>query len=709
MLVFWIGAGSDIPIRIRFIFQRIAYMLPIILTVVFTVAAARRSVGPERRFWALLAVANGALVACDITYVTWVAGFDPSGPARIAFPFQPLHGIAAVAFLGVLASMTRFSVATTTAKIRYGTDVVVLALVVYALGLELYARPVMEPAGGTLGDVLIGAGYVAVAVLMLVGAALNVFGLKMLKWRSWERLVMLALAVYVAGVFLWPSWFSTAEVIQLNATRGVLDFVQLTGHYVLMMAAVYRLTEREEWFVRPLPPFRLTRRRWLAALFPAASLAAIAVVLVAAYVRRADTEWLYIYGVIGGLIVAASITRSTLTALEHSSLFHRAITDPLTGLYNHRYFHDRLAEEVESALRLGEDLSVVVMDIDDFGHINALHGHSEGDRFLAMLAERMCAAVSEDCVVARIGGDEFAAILPQTGVLDAAVFSQRLVDMIEIEGGVRRGPASASAGVASLPEHATSASDLFRLADCAMLWAKERGKNQVVVFETGRVPDLTSRERIESLERQSRLSSVRALAAAVDARDPATRFHSQNVAVLAIRLGQKLGLDSEHVRFIGQAALMHDVGKIAVPDSVLGKPGPLTLEERQKVQEHPILGERVLAATELRQILPWVRSHHEWWDGSGYPDGLRGESIPLEARVLSLCDAYDAMISDRPYRNALSHAAAVQEIDLHMGTQFDSYLADLFITMVSEESAEARFDELRTLFDFPGGGQAVAT
>jgi len=702
MLVFWAGTADFWPFEMRFTVARLAYGTPVLLSIVFGVVAARISVGPERRFWSLLTVANSALFLSEMIYAWWILFLDPAGPPRIAWPFQGLHLIAAIAFIGVLATMTRFALSTTTAKLRYGADISILALVVYAFVLELFVRPLMEPAGAMTWEILVGAMYPVVAFLEISLAALNVAGLKMVKWRSWERLLMVALAVYVTGVALWPLWWVEAAGMQRVASRSAFDLVQLTGHYVLFMATIYRLTEGQQWFLRPLPPFTLANRRWLSAVFPALGLVAVGIVLSAAYLRRDDQTWLFVYGTMAALLMGLSLVRSSLTTLEHSTLFHRSITDPLTGLYNHRYFHSRLAEEVEAAKSIGDELSLVLVDVDDFGHINALYGHGDGDRLLASLGASMQRIAGPETLVARIGGDEFAIIVPEASAPDANLVAQRMIDIINIEGGFGPGTVSASAGVASLPEHGDTAEELFRLADCALLWAKERGKNRVIVFELGKVPDLTTRERIEFLERQSRLSSVRALAAAVDARDQATRFHSQSVASLAVRLAVKLGFDDEHIRLIGQAALMHDVGKIAVPDYILSKPGPLTQEERRRVQEHPVLGQRILSATELDDILPWVRAHHEHWDGNGYPDGRMGEEIPYEARMLSVCDAYDAMTSDRPYRNRLSNAAALQEIDLHLGTQFDPQIAETFICMLAEGADEGRLPYLDALQFIPG-------
>ncbi|MDO9108881.1 MAG: diguanylate cyclase [Coriobacteriia bacterium] len=355
------------------------------------------------------------------------------------------------------------------------------------------------------------------------------------------------------------------------------------------------------------------------------------------------------------------------------------MTDPLTGVYNHRYFHDRLADEIHAAAQFGESISLVMIDVDDFSDFNSVNGHGEGDRLLASFAETLASMTSRTQAVSRIGGDEFAILLPATAAPEAHLFAQRLVDHLGIEIGDVPGSITISAGVATFPDHALTPEDLFRLADCAMLWAKERGKNRAVLYEQGRIPDKAGRDRVEHVQRQSRLSSVRALAAAVDARDSATQNHSRHVAALALGLGESIGIQGEHLRLLELAALMHDVGKIGVPDAVLTKAGPLDPEEQRRVREHAVLGQHILSSTDLPEILPWVRHHHERWDGLGYPDGIEGQNIPLESRILMLCDSYDAMVSDRPYRAACSEQFAMDEIEACAGSQFDPELAARFI------------------------------
>jgi diguanylate cyclase (GGDEF)-like protein/putative nucleotidyltransferase with HDIG domain len=354
----------------------------------------------------------------------------------------------------------------------------------------------------------------------------------------------------------------------------------------------------------------------------------------------------------------------------------------LTGLYNHRFFHDRLRAELNRARRYGDELSVIVVDVDNFGEYNAAYGHLAGDMLLASMGSKLVSACGSPLICARLGGDEFGVIVPESDAIRARLIAQRVIDVVGIECGDTPGTLSASAGVATYPEHASDATELVRLADGALFHAKETGKARVVPYEPHRVPDLSAKERIDRLERQSRLSAVRALAAAVDARDTATRFHSQQVSALAKEVAQTLNMSESHVRLVELAALLHDVGKIGVSDSVLNKPSPLTENEWREIRQHSQRGEEILRSTDLVEILSWVRGHHERWDGAGYPDGLRGAAIPLEARILSVCDAYDAMTSDRAYRRSMSQQAAFDELASSSGSQFDPVVVQALIDSV---------------------------
>ena len=216
-------------------------------------------------------------------------------------------------------------------------------------------------------------------------------------------------------------------------------------------------------------------------------------------------------------------------------------------------------------------------------------------------------------------------------------------------------------------------------ADAALYWAKRHGKDRATIYDAQVAGPVDPEQRVRELRERANLEAVRALAAAVDARDRGTQDHSRNVSALATALARELGLEDETVTLIGFAGLLHDVGKVGVPDSVLYKDVALTDEERARLREHAPLGAQILSSTAMSEILPWVRHHHERWDGSGYPDGLAGEQIPLGARIIGVCEAYDSLVSGRFGRAPLTRRAALQQIDLDLGVKFDPVVGERFM------------------------------
>ena len=681
---------SSVEGFVRLAALEVVYTIPIVACVALSIVAAFKAQGTERRFWVYLAVANATLFMCEVLLVWWVLTISSAGPPRVSWPFHILHLVAASSFLLLVVSMSRIHQGGFAARIRHGIDIALLGVIAYALLVQVYARPVMSVVGAPTYAVLVGGGYALTAFMLLFGTLANVVGFKLVKWRSWETLTVVSLAVYAVAVAIWPIWYTSVSDTSRNLARGLLDIVQLTGHYVLMMAVIYRLTAPVQWHFRPLPAPAFVRNRGFASLLPTAAVATIPLLGLSAFRSRGDGEWFTVFVVLATVLTGLILARSLVLTFEHGALFHQSITDPLTGLYNHRFFHDRLTVEADAATRYGDPMCVIVLDIDDFGLFNERYGHLDGDLLLRKLGEKLRSACPEPNVIARLGGDEFGIITPELSVRSAAVMCQHVLDVIGIECGVDSGGLSASAGIAAFPDHTSDPSDLFRLADGALFHAKETGKDHLVVYDAIRVPDLSAHERMNRLELQSRVSAVRALAAAVDARDSATRFHSQKVALLAVSLGRRMGLSPERLRMLELAALMHDVGKIGLPDSILNKREGLTSDEWREVRQHTIRGQHILGSAELDEILPWVRGHHERWDGQGYPDGLSGIVIPFEARLLCACDAFDAMTSDRAYRAAMSTTAAMRELESGAGSQFDPQIAsELFALVAAEQETEA--------------------
>jgi diguanylate cyclase (GGDEF)-like protein len=679
--------------QLRFGILETIYLIPVLGTVALGIAAARASAHGERRYWGIIALANALLGTSEFMLVWWLVSISPKGPPPVMWPFQIMHVITACCFVALAWHMTRLRSEPLLTRARVGLDLAALGVMTYAVIVVVYARPLMTLANAPVYAILVGAGYALAAFMMMIGTLGNIVGFKMVRWRSWETLTAAGIGVYSCAVALWPLWYTSVAGSSRNLERGTLDLIQFSGHFILGMAAVYKLTESANRDLRPLAMPSIIRRGWVGAILPALSATAVFVLGYAAFAQRDEPTWFAVFGVMSVLLTVLVLVRSLLLTMEHGRLFVQSVTDPLTGLFNHRHFQHRLGAELDRAARYAEKLSVVELDLDDFGDFNARFGHLEGDRLLSGLGSRLGSLVSGDAFAARLGGDEFGVVLPGYDASRAAVFTQHLIDVISVEFGASPGQLSASAGVATYPDHGASAPELLHLADGALFHAKENGKSRVIVYDPLRVPDLSARERIERLERNSRISAVRALAAAVDARNPDSQSHAQRVAERVAQFGRFLEMSEDGVRALELLAVVHDVGQIAVADAVLKKPGSLSPSDWEQMRRHPEHGQRILASTGLTELVPAVRSHHERWDGAGYPDGLAGAEIPFEARVLALCDAYETMIAEQEHSPAMSAELAQREIAYGAGTQFDPELAARLLEMLGTDIATVSIDE----------------
>jgi len=374
---------------------------------------------------------------------------------------------------------------------------------------------------------------------------------------------------------------------------------------------------------------------------------------------------------VGPLVAISLYQRSTHQALRAMRL---ALTDPLTGLGNHRSFQERVQRQLLDAEAEDKPFTLCLIDVDDFKRINDLYGHPVGDRVLAQVGSRL----RQNGEAFRLGGDEFALLLPGQAADDALSTASAVLGRIATLELDDVGSVTASAGVAGFPRQAFDRDELIRLADSALYWAKEHGKNRVHVYRPDVVELAELRRLAHGPDRAARFRAAASLAKAVDARDTYTGSHSTRVAELGAWIARCLGLDQEHVELTRLAGSLHDLGKLAIPEEILQKPGPLTQPERLVVQRHSQIGHRMLESLGVDPVADWVLHHHEHWDGSGYPDRLKGEQIPLGARIIFVADAYDAMTSNRAYRGRLSPRDAVDELQRCAGTQFDPEIVAAF-------------------------------
>jgi len=358
----------------------------------------------------------------------------------------------------------------------------------------------------------------------------------------------------------------------------------------------------------------------------------------------------------------------------------RSIRDPLTGLYNRAFLFEALDKEVARTARYGGDASLIVFDVDDFRSINADHGHAVGDQVLRDIGTIAQGVIRPTDSFARIGGEEFALLLPETGQLDALLIAERLRTAISRRTIIDDRRVTVTGGVASCPHDATERNDLHRRADAALHWAKRNGRNMCAV--ASEVADSAS----DPSERDGLLAHLYALVAGIDDQHLHTRDHSENVAAYAVALGQALGLERERVVRLRRAALLHDVGKVAIPRAILEKPSKLTDAEFEHIKLHAPIGAAILAHAALREEAAWVRHHHERLDGRGYPDGVAGDDIPLEARIIFVADSFEAMTSDRPYRAGMPVEDAIAELRRCKGGQFEPEIVETLARLVDEGS-----------------------
>ena len=669
-------------------------LVPMALALAACVVAALKFEGLERRFWRMLAIATACLLLSE-SYWTWFAArVDFHGPA-IPAVFEVFQLTAVVLFFWLVASMTRIGGTSKTAHVRLLLDV--LAALTIGVG-AIYWLWTFSLFNGIVGGgwkvALIAAVYPAVGAVLFGATAAVAVGWRSARWRSWERLVAASLAIFAAGLFIFPSWYAGL----LGSIRPVPDgwFTSVLGfgYYLLVMALVYRITavdeakQVEHWSVPAAGPV------WLGIVYPMALVVSLPFLGWAALEAGGQPGGLAIV-VLAVFLAMILVVRSWLGSIERSVHRSMAVTDPVTGLFNHRYLHEHLADEIANAAANSRQVALVCADIDDFQRFNAIRGHAFGDEVLVGVARVLSEECPENATACRPGSDDFTVILPTMGCEDAVAFVKRVQARIERELGADGMTVILTAGVALYPDHGTRADELIANAIASQQVA--RGSDlPVTVFDSTRVEVSDPAERLARMQQRAQRTTVRALAAAVDSRDPDSAHHSENVSELATALAQVLGFSEEHVESVGIAARLHDVGRIGIRDDVLYKSGPLTDEERLQIESHPVLGERILAPAHLDAILPAVRHHHERWDGEGYPDGLAGPQIPLDARILAVCDAFERMTSSRGSRTALSLTSAIAEVERGSGSLFDPDVASAFNRMVARLHGQTMRERIRS-------------
>ena len=386
-----------------------------------------------------------------------------------------------------------------------------------------------------------------------------------------------------------------------------------------------------------------------------------------------------------------SIAGQASIIIENAQLYTQATikanTDGLTGLYNHRHFHESLEKEIARSSRFGTMFSVIMLDIDLFKAYNDIYGHLAGDQLLRRMGELIRSSIRNMDVAFRYGGEEFTVILPEARLDNAYKVAERVRKAVESKASSKPIPVTVSLGVASWPSDGITREEIIGCADAALYRAKQNGRNRVCLSSDVVKPGAPPAGELEG--GLGALNIIYALAATVDAKDHYTYGHSRKVSEYATAISQVLDLSEDRIATIRAAALLHDIGKVGIPDSILNKAGTLTEEEWEQVKAHPQVGVEILRhVINLVNCLPAILHHHERYNGDGYPYGLKGDGIPLEARILAIADAYDAITSSRPYRERLSPRQAINELKRCVGTQFDPELVDTFCKVIEPTLAK---------------------
>ncbi len=386
-----------------------------------------------------------------------------------------------------------------------------------------------------------------------------------------------------------------------------------------------------------------------------------------------------------------------------------SLKDPLTGLYNYRYLRERIFSEFKRAKRYLIPLSIMMLDIDYFKSINDIYGHQYGDSIIKEIAHNLLNYSRGIDIVTRYGGEEFIILLPDTNKEGAIIFGERLLQKISghsFDEKNNKIKLKISIGIACFPEDgANTESEFLDSVDNALRTAKELGGNTLFTFkgippkDIKKIVSQSGEETIDKLKEklfklesrvnQTLLESIYAFAKTIEAKDYYTGEHAENMVSLAVMIGKALKLRSYEIANLEHAAILHDLGKIGIPDNILHKKSKLSKKEYNIVKKHPQIGAEIIRSIHfLKDVAPIVLYHHERFDGMGYSSGLKGNEIPLGARIIAVADVYQALISDRPYRKAYSKKEALQIITDSAGTHLDPVVVKAFLSAVKNKKQE---------------------
>ncbi len=405
---------------------------------------------------------------------------------------------------------------------------------------------------------------------------------------------------------------------------------------------------------------------------------------------RKSNGSLYHYHDLNFLTSIASICAIALNnAKMYEKVYMEARIDDLTGLHNRKYFYEKLNELF--SIYKQKALTLILVSVDDVRLYNQLYGNKEGDKALVSIASIIADFVQTHGTAARLGGKEFAILLPEYNIMEAQMMAETIRESIEKmsqeDSDFKHKSISASFGISSIPYLATTQDQLMDYANHALYQAKRSGKNCVYIYnESNHKTSKESSPKKKASVYSEYAPTIYALTAAINTKDHYTFTHSSNVAYYATALGRACGLNEDVIEILKESALLHDIGKIGISEHILNKTGRLSEEEFQVMKSHVDASIGIIRhLPSLDYLIPAVISHHERYDGKGYPRGIGKEDIPLLGRILCVADSFDAMTSSRSYKEAYSLEFSMQELEKNKGTQFDPHLVDVFLSLLKEE------------------------
>jgi diguanylate cyclase (GGDEF)-like protein len=497
-------------------------------------------------------------------------------------------------------------------------------------------------------------------------------------------LVIVGLAYVVAGALFWRAGTAPGWSLRLALALGS---TMITGVAYFSAQSPSPLVFFYLWVFLYSAYFFSTREMVVQIVYVGLAYAAL---LIARPPSSGIPAW-WLVGM-GTLLVAAVLIRSMRERVELliARLYDAARTDPLTKLPNRRGFRELLDLELERARRARGQVALIVGDIDNFNEVNARSGHSVGDVALQRVARLLDAGKRAIDGLARVGGEQFALILPDTDPHRAFVVAERLRDELRAEFAADAVALTISFGVVGYGQHGETAASLLRAADEALYAAKANGRDMTVLYSQT-LKDAPGADTLpRDIQEERFLAVVLDLAETVDLRFSGSARHSETVGRYAEMMARELGLSEQRSARVQLAGRLHDIGKVGVPGSILDKPAKLTDDELAIVKRHPELGAQILEHPSLADVRQWVGAHHERPDGRGYPLGLRGEEIAIEARILAVADSYEAMTSDRAYSASIGHSAARAELERCAGSQFDPRVVKALLAALERDVERAQ-------------------